>query len=222
MNTKKDYNEEKEKAEKKGEGRPETGEGRRETEKVYIPPLVVEATRFSLFRCPVTNTYPSRQITLLEAFHLIRGDAYRERTLELRSICEPEAAGQYKRKYFDYVTFSGVFSKRSDAALVSHSGLMVLDFDHVENMALAKQALVNDPGSVLDIDMMFVSPSGHGLKCVISIDVVKLPHKMWFETVALFLKQRYHLELDRSGKDVSRACFLCHDPEAWIHPNYTN
>ena len=200
---------------RKGEGKMEEGEGR-----VYLPPFVLDLPQFSYYRCPISNTRPEKSLNLLEVFNLVTGDAYKECTQTLRSISDPEAASQYKRINLDYVTFSGVFSKRSDAALVSHSGLMVLDFDHVDNIKLVKQALLNDPSSDLDIDMMFVSPSGHGLKCVMSIDVMRHPQQRWFGTVSSYLKRMYNLELDRSGKDVSRACFLCHDPEAWIHPLY--
>jgi hypothetical protein len=195
-------------------------EKEKETEKTFVPVFVIEMPSFSFYHCPITNTRPNKQITLLQAYQLIKGDVYKERTLELRTILEPEAASQFKRTSFDYVTFSGVFSKRSDQALVSHSGLLTLDFDHVENLTLVKEALRNDPSSDLDIDMMFESPSGHGLKCIVSIDVMQYSHRNWFESMALYFKQKYNLELDRSGKDVSRACFLCYDPNVWIHPLY--
>lgn len=199
------------------------GEGKGEeeaNEKTFVPVFVFEMPSFSFYNCPITNTRPNKQITLLQAYHLIKSDLYKERTLELRTITDPEAASQFKRINFDYVTFSGVFSKRSDQALVCHSGLLTLDFDHVENLTLVKEALRNDPSADLDIDMMFESPSGHGLKCITSIDVMQYSHKNWFESMALYLKKKYNLEVDRSGKDVSRACFLCHDPNAWIHPLY--
>lgn len=198
--------------------RPETGEGRPENKKVFVPVWVLELPRFSFYRCPITNTKPDKELNLLEVYNLITGDTYKERTQKLRSIADPEAASRYKRTHFDYMTASGVFSKRSDGALVSHSGLLTLDFDHVENLAQVKDALKEDPD--LLCDLLFTSPSGHGFKCIISIDVMQHPHRKWFETVARYLKERYNLEVDRSGKDVSRACFLPHDPDAWIHPLY--
>ncbi|MFN5784539.1 MAG: BT4734/BF3469 family protein [Flavobacteriia bacterium] len=35
-----------------------------------------------------------------------------------------------------------------------------------------------------------------------------------------YLKHNYRIEADPSGKDISRACFLCHDPNAFIHPKH--
>jgi hypothetical protein len=208
-----------------GDGERETGDGetemgKGEPETGYLPPLVIDLPRFSFYRYPITNTRPAKLVTLLDVFKLIRGDAYKARTQALRSIKDPAAASQFKRNQLDYVTFSGVFSKRSEWGLVSQSGLMVLDFDKLDKVALVKETLLNDPESELDFDMMFTSPSGRGLKCVISIDVVKEPHLRWFAGVSSNLKERYKLEVDQSGKDRSRACFLCHDPEAWIHPLY--
>jgi hypothetical protein len=116
------------------------------------------------------------------------------------------------------MTASGVFSNRSDGALVSHSGLLTLDFDHVKNISRVKDDLKEDP--YLLSDLIFDSPSGHGFKSIITIDVMQHPHRKWFETVARYLKKRHNLEVDRSGRDVSRACFLPHDPDAWIHPLY--
>jgi hypothetical protein len=199
-------------------GRTEMGERRQETEKGFVPIIVLEMPQFSLYRAPITNTKPAREVTLLEVYNMIVGDTYKAITEELRSITDPEDASIYKRRNFDYMTASGVFSKRSDAALVSHSGLLTLDFDHVKNISQAMDDLKEDPD--LLSDMMFKSPSGHGFKSIVSIDVMKYPHRKWFETLARYLKKRHNLELDRSGKDVSRACFLPHDPDAWIHPLY--
>ena len=185
-----------------------------------FPIFVIEMPCFSFYNNPITNTKPSKHLTLLEVNNLIKGPDYKDRTLKLRSITDPDAASHFKKSEFDCVTFSGVFSKRSSSSLVNHSGLLTLDFDHVENLDQKKQDLLDDPKSDLLIDLLFDSPSGHGFKSIISIDVMQFSHQQWFESLSHFLKKRYNLELDRSGKDVSRACFLPHDPNVWIHPIY--
>ena len=50
----------------------------------------------------------------------------------------PEAK-RYKATHFDYCTFSGLFRKRNEKELIMHSGLMCLDFDHVEDIGELKQ-----------------------------------------------------------------------------------
>lgn len=188
--------------------------------KPIFPIFVFDMPSFSFYNCPITNTIPNKIVTLEEVYHLIQGETYKDRTLKLRIIGDPKEAGEFKKTQFDCATFSGVFTKRSKSALVNHSGLLTLDFDHVENLHLVKRTLFNDLNLDLIIDMMFDSPSGHGFKCIISIDVWKYTHQQWFETLAAYFKKRYNLEVDQSGKDVSRACFLPHDPNVWIHPLY--
>ena len=188
-----------------------------------FPLFIFEAPIFSLYNCPITNTKPNAQITLLDLYDRVKDDSdngYKACTLELRSITDPEAASKYKRTHFDFVTPSGIFSSRRNSALVCHSGLLTLDFDHVENLQLVKKTLFNDLSSDLVIDLMFDSPSGTGFKCLISIDVMRYSHQQWFETLATYFKKWYNLEVDKSGKDVSRACFIPHDPNVWIHPLY--
>ena len=187
-----------------------------------FPIFVFEAPCFSFYNCPITNTKPNKQIMLLEVYDLIKGDTYKERTLKLRSISDPEAASQYKRTHFDFVTPSGIFSKRSNSGLVCHSGLLTLDFDHVENLPLVKEALLADANLDLVIDLMFDSPSGTGFKSLVSINIMQHQHHKWFEALAKYLKRRYDLEVDKSGKDVARACFLPYDPNVYIHPLYLN
>lgn len=46
----------------------------------------------------------------------------------------------------------------------------------------------------------------------------KVSHAEYFNAVANYLRQTYGLEADKSGKDVSRSCFLPYDPEAYINP----
>ena len=49
-------------------------------------------------------------------------------------------ARNFKAANFDYCTFSGIFTVTNDKALVEHSGLLCLDFDHLKDVvALAKK-----------------------------------------------------------------------------------
>ena len=55
----------------------------------------------------------------------------------------PAEAKMYKATHFDYCTFSGLFRKRSEKELIMHSGLICLDFDHVDNMDIVRQKLLS-------------------------------------------------------------------------------
>ena len=62
------------------------------------------------------------------------------------------------------------------------------------------------------------SPSGDGLKWIIPIDLAEYTHGDYFQAVAAYILQRYSVQIDKSGRDVSRACFLPYDPNAFINP----
>lgn len=186
--------------------------------KVLEPESDVALPKFSYFRCPVTNTQPNAEMTILDVYGAIKSNKYKRHSEELRSISEPESARKYKAKNFDYVTFSGIFSKRNDASLIQHSGLITLDFDHVSNLVEFREILLSD--RFFETELIFVSPSGDGLKWILSIDLKECNHQEWFRAIAAYIKATYQLEVDKSGKDISRACFLPHDPMIYINPNY--
>jgi hypothetical protein len=188
---------------------------------------------FSFFRSPITNVKPHKSISLLDAYNYIIGDFAKERTEKLRSI-SPLSCGEgsgerparkHKAQKFDYCTFSGAFSSRSDKNLIKHSGLICLDFDHLSQSAdfkgkdgleLLKNALLDD--EYFETELMFISPSGDGLKWIIKIDISIATHAQYFDAISNYVRQTYNLEIDKACRDVSRACFLPHDPNAFINP----
>jgi len=173
---------------------------------------------FSFFKAPVRNTIPHKSISLLNAYNYIVGDYAKQRTEKLRGIKDSKQARQFKASTFDYCTFSGMFQTRNDKALISHSGILCIDFDHLQNVDLLRNQLLQD--EYFDTQMLFVSPSGDGLKWIISIDTAKSSHGEFFAAVANYILQTYKVEVDKSGRDISRACFLPHDPQAFINPIY--
>lgn len=179
--------------------------------KIHVP-------KFSYFKAPVSNIVPSKDITLLEAFRLIKSEAHSLKTNQLRSMASKDEARKFKASQFDYVTFSGSFSKRNDKALLNHSGLLTIDFDHIPNLQELKNLLLQD--EYFETELLFVSPSGDGLKWIIPIDITKSTHQDFFKAISAYIKEVYHKEADKSGKDISRACFLPYDPDAFINPKY--
>ena len=186
--------------------------------KVQVTEVVANLPKFSYFRCPVINTQPNAVMTIPDVYAAIKSNKYKCQTEELRSISEPESARKYKAKKFDYCTFSGKFSKRNDSALILHSGLLTLDFDHVSNLQELRETLLQD--RYFETELIFVSPSGDGLKWIIPIDLKECSHQDWFQAIAAYIKATYRLEVDKSGKDISRACFLPYDPKVYINPIY--
>ncbi|MBF0239946.1 MAG: hypothetical protein HQM12_19775, partial [SAR324 cluster bacterium] len=168
--------------------------------------------KLSIFSNAMTSI-SNETISLEEAFESIR-DGFVERQIkDLRVLVENGDRPGYDslKKQLPAITFSGLFKKRGKDHLEQHSGLICLDFDHLPNAGEVKRQLIEDPYARL----IFISPSGQGLKVVVKIEG---EHDKLFEMLANHYQQTYGLKADQSGKDVSRLCFLSHDPEAHYNP----
>jgi hypothetical protein len=138
----------------------------------------------------------------------------------LPSLCGEGSAQarKFKAANFDYCTFSGVFTTLNDKALIKHSGLLCLDFDHLPSVEKLRFQRLQD--EYFDTQLLFVSPSGDGLKWIISIDTTATTHGNYFAAVANYILQTYGVAVDKSGRYLSRACFLPHDPQAFINTQF--
>jgi hypothetical protein len=108
------------------------------------------------------------------------------------------------------VLFSGEFTAREDDQIISHSGLVVLDFDHIDVEAY-KNILCTDD----HILACWVSPSGDGLKALVRISNPER-HRDHFRALQQYFDKQYNLELDSSGANESRACFESYDEHICI------
>ena len=157
-------------------------------------------------------------MNLTQVYEFIKGREAAFATQEVRRIKDHQEAQLFKLRNFRIATFGGVFSKRSANALVTPSGYMVIDID-----GLKTKAQVDDVRYICITDkrirpmMVFTSPSGYGVKAVIDIDTTRnLSFKEYFRWVAMYMQFEYGIDVDRSGSDICRACYLPHDPECWM------
>ncbi len=134
-----------------------------------------------------------------------------------------------KKTLLPFVTPCGVFSYRKGDRLLSLSGLLPVDVDKLDSMEEAEEMrdlLFNDP--YLDVQLAFVSPSGKGVKAFIPYPTENIKEPL-VEVPAFACSAMTYVHLlydrpgegtakgvDTSGKDLARACFLCHDPHARI------
>lgn len=188
--------------------------------------------KISFYLRPIQNVNPSNVIDLTDVHRLLTSSQYKEVTKQFRSIYKEAEKKVFKANNFDYVTFNGVFSTRADDKLMKASGLFVIDIDNLgPNLDDVRNRVISDP--ILRPKLVFVSPSNDGLKIVVGIDRTliafekksKIMEFIW-DPVNAYFKQKYSDlitpnanddYIDSSGKDISRACFLCHDPDAWIN-----
>lgn len=142
---------------------------------------------------------------------------------QLRIIKTIDAA-KYRRlktqlPYIVCGTYIPPFRKTENFA---HTECFVLDLDHLAekdlDIAGLKPRLCTDPR----IAMLFVSPGNDGLKLIFRLsekcyDAGKF--KLFYKAFAQKFAIQYNLQqvLDERTSDVTRACFLSHDPEAYFN-----
>lgn len=169
------------------------------------------------FYANIFSKKPEKSISMKQFHSDIVSEKYKNNIEVLRALyLESKPAYDKQKLNLEAVTISGVFESRNKEGLKSLSGCMVLDIDGltVEQTNAAKAKLASDPHIV----MCFISPSGHGLKVVCRAEFANdREYKAAFDAISQYLDNKYKIELDQSGKDISRACFVSYDPEAYYN-----
>lgn len=104
-------------------------------------------------------------------------------------------------------TASGTFTRRAADALATTSGLIIADLDNIaDRLAAVRAKLEADPHTLA----AFTSPTGSGLKVIYRMGEGRTHAQAFADMRALVLDVTGE-EIDRSGKDVSRLCFVSDD-----------
>ncbi|WP_144282603.1 VapE domain-containing protein [Chryseobacterium echinoideorum] len=128
-----------------------------------------------------------------------------------------EAAERAKKSlpaFTPSATFNG---GRKMEFLTNYNGLMVLDIDKLE-----KEKLQQCKTKIRMDDFVFasfVSPSGNGLKIFVKVSTDKEQHKETFLKLQRYFEDLLSVEIDKSGKDITRLCFFSYDPELYLNEN---
>ncbi len=167
---------------------------------------------------------PAGTFSLKDAHRYITSESAQlpTQTFRSREFSKGEA-GRFKLLNFRTATFSAAFSKwRCETDKYVLTPYLVIDFDALrddsEVMDL-RRSLLADP--CFDTQLLFTSPSGRGVKWVIEVDDWHgMARADYFNALANYLHATHRHRPDPSGKDVTRLCFLCWDPQCYINPKY--
>ena len=170
---------------------------------------------FSYFKKPISNKYPNRKITIFEVYKKIISDEYLTETKSFRNITDKTTLNRFKGFNFDWVTFSGEFEFSQASGLIAHSNLFCIDIDNINNVNEVKEILIDK----FKPSLLFISPSGKGIKVVYQIDLKQATHLEYFKAFEIFFKSKFNLTIDDKCKNVNRACYLCTDKDAFYNDN---
>lgn len=163
-------------------------------------------------------------LTICRILNGIRSDYYKKDVLSIRqllSLSENKRASNIKNN-LNAVTFSATFpNERKANNYEIYNFLLVIDIDHLseDDIKKTEHVLENDKY----IFSYWLSPSGKGYKGLVPIsfdlckrDLIPMYHKQCYVHLTDYFRKQYDIELDPSGKDLSRLCFFSYCPELRI------
>ena len=117
--------------------------------------------------------------------------------------------------YFSRKTNKTEISTRLTDGFSNPSGIVVIDFDHLQQPIRFRNDIIKDPY----VFASFISPSGLGVKIFVKVPITFDGKELRTRIISLQeYFQENHKGLDVSGKDITRLCFTSHDPD--IQVNY--
>jgi len=165
-----------------------------------------EAYTFSIFK-NVADTAPE-QITLDDFAEMVVGGEWSDLIGRIRAEQDEDRQQLLKRK-LPCVTVSGVFLGGHHASnMVSHSGLICLDFDSHDNPSMdgcaeaMRDKLAEDPF----VKLAFVSARGNGVAAIVRIEPDR--HGDAFDNLMAYFRKEHNLNIDRACRDVTRLRFV--------------
>jgi VirE-like protein/uncharacterized protein DUF3987 len=159
-------------------------------------------------RCTDTKT---TDIDAHSAIIAIRFGRWKKGVEQVRQVLAlgDKAAAEKAKKALAALMWSGRFKARASNALIKYSGLICADLDDLgDRLPVVRGKLERLPQVVA----VFVSPSGKGLKVLVRVPADPARHSASWLAVEKLIKDATGIQIDQSGKDVARLCFVSYDP----------
>lgn len=167
----------------------------------------IEVSVFKHFQ----NTQDPHNVSIDKILTFIRDGRWREPIEFLRSKDTKDKKDELK-KNLPMVLFAGKFTERKDTAITEYSGFMIVDFDNVDRPDITKQQIIKSKY----VYSAFISPSGNGVKALVRISA---NDETTFKNTFNVLYDYFDRKIDKSGKNVSRGCFVSYDSNLYINEN---
>jgi hypothetical protein len=156
---------------------------------------------------------------------IIKEIKYGKYAKEIEGLRKTLAAGDIKKytndkKYLAGVTFSATFEgSRKKDNLKNYNSIIVIDIDKLSPSQI--QPVKDDLNACPYVFTFWLSPSMNGYKGLVYIqypDSVPqnekhIYHKKAFLTLTQYFQKEFNIELDNSGSDIPRLCFLSYDKD---------
>jgi hypothetical protein len=148
----------------------------------------------------------------------IRDGKWKAEVVKLRGKADDDQAfKKLKKKLPSFMVSASTRGGHKAEDVLSHSGFLQIDIDQVAGIKPEelRDRFQKDP----HIRFAFVSPSGQGVKAVMVIPADIARHKYAFNAAERYMLEQYGVSIDTRCSDVSRLCFISHDPDLISNEN---
>ena len=177
--------------------------------------------RFQYYPATIKDASPLGFVTLDQFFESIRNPKpYIKSVFE--QIKEAEQAGdmtrkaELKTKLYSFTPAVIVNNRRAYADIQSFTGLMPLDFDHLQpsDAVELREHLFNDFPYII---ASWLSPSKCGVRALVNIPVCQSTdeYKQYFEGLAHYSDLGKYISFDHAPKNAVLPLFLSYDPDIY-------
>lgn len=171
-------------------------------------------TKITIFKNHNTPNNPTH-LEIEEVFKVIRSDKYKPQ------ITKVFKGDKEAKSELPCIVFGGEFGYRSKESLIEASGYAVLDFDYTKDMTDPVSA-AKELKEILKRDnyihAVMMSPSYKGVKALVKIPKVESDEEYKSYYYGLLSLYPY---ADTSTVDISRICYVTHDPDLYVNENST-
>lgn len=165
--------------------------------------------KVDFFKNVFTNTpSPTSKTALFYLDRIKNGSS--KKTVELIRLSTVKTEKDKLKSTLPIVCFGGTFTTRSKTGLKKASGLMILDFDHVDTVEITERLK-----KINECYSYWISPSGDGVKALIKIQQVSSDDE--YKYIMADFCAFYSIDIDPSGKDICRTCFESYDENLYLN-----
>jgi DNA-binding transcriptional regulator YiaG len=125
------------------------------------------------------------------------------------------------KKYLPVAYFPAtkMIGRKKNENVVEHSGMIILDIDKDKKPGIDFPSLKQNITADKYTCVCFNSPNG-GIKVIVNTNIFALEyHGVYFESIKQHFLKHYNIkEIDPSGCNVARACYLPYDYDCYYNP----
>ncbi len=157
---------------------------------------------------------------IVEVISDIKTGKYKNVMTYLRKSLADNKMEAYERakKSLPAFTPSACFKRgRKQEFITTYTQIVVLDIDKISVEQLAQSKILLSKNEYAFA--VFTSPSGNGLKILVKVNSSQENHKEAFLKLQKYFEDFLNLPIDKSGKDITRLCFVSYDTDLFLNEN---